>query len=146
MNRLSSALLWLARESETPIKKTKVELKSFCLHQIEEHQYLVKHSDITIDAKVGNECIDIEEDLLLIVLANLLRNACQFSSQGTIRVSMDSASLRIENPIDEEEHDSGSSYHSFGLGLQLVSRICEKLDWTFYFKEHSQYVEVSVSW
>jgi len=146
MNRLSSALLWLARESEKPIEKTKIELKSFCLHQIEEHQYLLKHRDIAIDAKVDDECIDVEEELLLIVFANLLRNACQFTSQGTIKVSMDAASLRIENPIDDGLHDSGSSYQSFGLGLQLVSRICEKLNWSFYFKEHPHYVEVSVTW
>lgn len=146
MNRLSSALLWLARDSEKLIEKTHVELNSFCQQQIEEHKYLISHNDVLIEAKINIESIDIEADLLQIVFANLLRNACQLSSRGKIQILINETSLYIKNPTILEEQVGLSSYQSFGVGLQLVSRICEKLGWTFRFSEHANYVEVQVIW
>jgi signal transduction histidine kinase len=146
MNRLSSALLWLARESESPIKKSSVQLVPFCQHQIEEHQYLLKKRDIKIELRVNTDSIDIEEDLLLVIFSNLLRNACQFTGEGTITINMSADSVSISNPIDPECEGSGSSHHSFGLGLQLVSRICEKLGWEFSFEEQSSSVKAQVAW
>ncbi|MFT4765523.1 MAG: signal transduction histidine kinase [Oleispira sp.] len=146
MNRLSSALLWLARDSEKLIEKTHVELNSFCQQQIEEHKYLISHNDVLIEAKINIESIDIEADLLQIVFANLLRNACQLSSRGKIQILINETSLYIKNPTLLEEQVGLSSYQSFGVGLQLVSRICEKLGWTFRFSERANYVEVQVIW
>jgi signal transduction histidine kinase len=146
MNRLSSALLWLARESESPIEKSSVQLVPFCQHQIEEHQYLLKNRDIKIELRVNTDSIDIEEDVLLVIFSNLLRNACQFTGEGTITINMSAHSVSISNPIDPECEGSGSSHHRFGLGLQLVSRICEKLGWEFSFEEHSSSVKAQVAW
>jgi signal transduction histidine kinase len=146
MNRLSSALLWLARESESPIEKSSVQLVPFCQHQIEEHQYLLKNRDIKIELRVNTDSIDIEEDVLLVIFSNLLRNACQFTGEGTITINMSAHSVSISNPIDPECEGSGSSHHSFGLGLQLVSRICEKLGWEFSFEEQSSSVKAQVAW
>jgi signal transduction histidine kinase len=146
MNRLSSALLWLARESESPIEKSSVQLVPFCQHQIEEHQYLLKKRDIKIELRVNTDSIDIEEDLLLVIFSNLLRNACQFTGEGTITINMSAHSVSISNPIDPECEGSGSSHHRFGLGLQLVSRICEKLGWEFSFEEQSSSVKAQVAW
>lgn len=146
MNRLSSALLWLARESEKPIEKTNIELTSFCEQHVTDHQYLLNNRDVLINTKINTDFIEIEADLLQIVFANLLRNACQLSGNGTIHITIDETYLSIKNPTIAEEEVGFSSYQSFGLGLQLVSRICEKIGWTFKFSEHPDYVEVQVRW
>lgn len=146
MNRLSSALLWLARDSEKLIEKTRVELNSFCQQQIENHKYLISHHDVSVETNINIESIDIEADLLQIVFANLLRNACQLSGPGKIQIIINETSLYIKNPTIPEEQVGLSSYQSFGVGLQLVSRICEKLGWTFSFSEHKNYVEAQIIW
>jgi signal transduction histidine kinase len=146
MNRLSSALLWLARDSEKPIKKTIVNLDVFCHQQVESHKYLINHHDVLIEANIHVESIEIEADLLQIVFANLLRNACQLSGPGTINIVIDETSLLINNSIILEDNTGSPSYQSFGLGLQLVSRICEKLGWTFSFLEHENHVEAQIIW
>jgi signal transduction histidine kinase len=146
MNRLSTALLWLARDSEKPIEKKAVDLNTFCNQLVESHQYLINHHDVLIKTNIHVENIEIEADLLQIVFANLLRNACQLSGPGTINIVIDETSLLINNPIILEEKIGSPSYQSFGLGLQLVSRICEKLGWTFSFLEHENYVEAQIIW
>jgi signal transduction histidine kinase len=146
MNRLSSALLWLARESEKPIEKTNIELTSFCEQQVTDHQYLINNRDVLINTKINIDFIEIETDLLQIVFANLLRNACQLSGNGSIQITIDETYLYIKNPTIPEDEIGFSSYQSFGLGLQLVSRICEKIGWTFKFSEHPNYVEAQVIW
>ncbi|AWX99869.1 hypothetical protein A8139_07575 [Marinomonas primoryensis] len=145
MNRLSSALLWLSRESEKPIEKTVVKLVPFCQQQIIDHQYLINNRDVFIQTNMSVEDIEIEADLLQIVFANLLRNACQLSGPGTIEIIIDEYSMHIKNPKNTTE-PIGSSYQSFGLGLQLVSRISKKLEWTFNFLDHPSYVEVQIIW
>jgi signal transduction histidine kinase len=144
MNRLSSALLWLARESEKPIKKTNIELTAFCQQQVANHQYLINSHEVFIETEIQVKSIELEADLLQIVFANLLRNACQLSGKGTIQIIVNETSLYIKNPTISEPQ--GSSYQSFGIGLQLVSRICEKLGWTFNFSEHSRCAEAHVIW
>jgi signal transduction histidine kinase len=146
MNRLSSALLWLARESEKPIEKTNLELTSFCEQQVTDHQYLINNRDVLINTKINIDFIEIETDLLQIVFANLLRNACQLSGNGSIQITIDETYLYIKNPTIPEDEIGFSSYQSFGLGLQLVSRICEKIGWSFKFSEHPNYVEAQVIW
>ena len=146
MNRLSSALLWLARESDKPIEKTNIELTSFCEQQVTDHQYLIKNRDVFIKTQINVDFIEIEMDLLQIVFANLLRNACQMSGNGSIQITIDESYLYIKNPTIPEDDIGFSSYQSFGLGLQLVSRICEKIGWTFKFSERPNYVEAQVTW
>ncbi|MFC3150602.1 sensor histidine kinase [Litoribrevibacter euphylliae] len=146
MSRLSSALLWLARESEVPIEKSPVNLQSFCEKQISDHQYLIANRDVTIEPFVEEISIHIEEDLLVIVFANLLRNACQFTMEGAIRIHLNQDGFSIENPIDVDADHRSSEFRSFGLGLQLVERICQKLDWKFHFQQQVDGVEVIVFW
>lgn len=146
MNRLSSALLWLARESEKPIEKTSVNVDKFCRQQVADHQYLITNRKVEIKCDIDVESMDIEEDLLLIVFANLLRNACQFTSEGRIHIKLNEQSLSIQNPVEANKSVNPSNYQSFGLGLQLVERICQKLNWQFSFVEEANYVQVSVFW
>ncbi len=145
MRRLSQTLLWLARESDKSIEKVKLHLPNFVAEQVTEHQYLIQNRPVDIRQDVADEDLLIEEDLLKIIFANLLRNACQFTQEGVIEISMDRQSLLIRNPNEHAEH-SPSDYQSFGLGLQLVSRICTKIGWQFDYLEKATTIEVTLHW
>ncbi len=145
MRRLSLALLWLARESDRNIENRVLHLPGFVAEQVEEHRYLIQDRAVDIKQQVEDVEIDIEADLLQIVFANLLRNACQYTQSGMITIAMNSTSLTIQNPI-ELAPECVSDYQSFGLGLQLVSRICAKVGWRFDFSERDDHAKVSLDW
>lgn len=145
MRRLSQALLWLARESEKSIDKAKLYLPDFVADQVAEHQYLLQQRPVEIRQDVADTDLEIEVDLLQIIFANLLRNACQFTQEGIIEISMTSEFLLIRNP-KEQAGKAPTAYQSFGLGLQLVSRICDKVGWEFAFDENEDSIEVVLIW
>ena len=75
-----------------------------------------------------------------IVLGNLLRNACNYTPDGKVVVSIDGQGVsirdtgkgieqealeRVQQPF-ERGTDVGSGY---GLGLDIVRRLCERYHW-----------------
>jgi len=145
MSRLSTTLLWLARESERPIAKEEIELDSFCQQIINDYQYLTQDRDLKVHYQSHVSTIDIELDLFSIILTNLVRNACQYSAKGEIDLQVFAEHLQISNPVDGGLA-SGSAFPSFGLGLQLIERICRKLDWQFNYEQSDTRVSVSIHW
>ncbi|QPI65582.1 sensor histidine kinase [Vreelandella venusta] len=127
---LSEALLWLARPSSRPIGKSIVWPGALCSELLVDMQYLVENKNIQVSLNDQASSINIEHDLFRIVLANLIRNAFQHTSSGTITLVITDNSLVISNPVDAA---GKSETVSFGLGLQLVERIANRLDWQFEF-------------
>lgn len=127
---LSEALLWLARPSSRPIGKSIVWPGALCSELLVDMQYLVENKNIQVSLNDQVSSINIEHDLFRIVLANLIRNAFQHTSSGTITLAITDNSLVISNPVDAA---GKSETVSFGLGLQLVERIANRLDWQFEF-------------
>ncbi|MCF6262954.1 MAG: HAMP domain-containing histidine kinase [Xanthomonadales bacterium] len=147
MRRLSSALLWLARESEQPAAKSDVNVPDLCEQIINNHRYLLNNRAIDICSHIDIKTLNIESDLFAIVISNLVRNAFMYAADGRIELKISSNTLRITNPLatetnNEEHHDSAG----FGLGLQLVQRICSKLGWQFYFAVEKDFFIVTVEW
>ncbi|ABC31040.1 Signal transduction histidine kinase [Hahella chejuensis KCTC 2396] len=144
MALLSSALLWLARESPQALKKERVSLDAFFQAIIEDHRYLLTARDVEVRLELSPDIVKIEKSLLHIVLANLVRNAFQHSSGGVIVMTTDRDGLRMTNPINPEDADS--NVEGFGLGLELVRRICDKLNWRFSVDLTGEGAQVSVIW
>ncbi|MBU6954985.1 HAMP domain-containing sensor histidine kinase [Hahella sp. HN01] len=144
MALLSSALLWLARESPQALKKERVTLDTFFQAIIEDHRYLLTGGNVAVRLELDSGVIKIEKSLLHIVSANLVRNAFQHSSEGEIVVITDSEGLRLTNPINPEDADA--NVEGFGLGLELVRRICDKLQWRFSVDLTGDGVQVNVIW
>jgi len=82
-----------------------------------------------------------------IVFSNLLRNAYQHTADGTIIIEVSNNSLTIKNPsLNSKDRVSVTHIDSFGLGLQLIARICEKLNWHFDYQDEKTTVSVAVTW
>lgn len=145
MRRLSAALLWLARESEQPIDKSEVQVRELCNQIIDDHRYLLSNRDVDIRLNINVDTLEIEADLFAIVIANLVRNAFQYSTDGAIELKIAGNGLVISNPIDRKANDNTTG-SGFGLGLQLVERICQKLQWQFSFEKTETTVLVIIDW
>lgn len=140
---LSEALLWLARPSSRPIGKSIVWPGTLCGELLVDMQHLVENKRIQVSLNDQASSIRIENDLFRIVLANLIRNAFQHTSGGTITLVITDNSFVISNPVDA---GSKPETVSFGLGLQLVERIASQLDWQFDFALDHQWACVTLRW
>lgn len=147
MRQLSTALLWLARESGNPVKRSKVAVRELCQQIIKDHNPLLRHRGMEIRTRITVETLHIESELLAIVISNLIRNAFQYSTVGEIILNLTADGLKVTNAINNEtETNEKNSESGFGLGLQLVKRICQKLNWRFSFTMEKLEVSVSVLW
>ncbi len=149
VRQLSSALLWLARESSKPIEKSMVNIKEVAMQIIDHHRHLVHERDINIKIDCTIDTLLIEKDLFVIVLSNLIRNAFQHSTDGNMEIVISANQLQVTNThtdIDAQPQKEDALLQSFGLGLQLVQRICQKLSWQFAFDENANHVSVSICW
>ena len=147
MRRLSAALLWLARESEQPIDKSYIAVRDLCEQIIKDHRYLLNDRQVDICCHVSVDTLYIENDLFSIVIANLIRNAFIYGADGVIELEISVSGLRIANPVQAgvngENHNDSPG---FGLGLQLVQRICSKMDWQSTFSIEQDFFIVTVAW
>lgn len=96
------------------------------------------HFDNAVDASAT---ANVNRHALHLVLANLLRNAVQYTPAGSIRITWQSPTLTVTDtgPGIPETHrerlfdrhyrgDSGSD--GFGLGLAIVKRACDHCGWS----------------
>ena len=145
MIQLSEALLWLARESDKTIPKVKVSPGNSCNQIIADLSYLVQNNSVELSLTNKSTFIQIEKDLFFIVLSNIIRNALQYTSLGQVIIFIDNNSVEITNDVDVND-DREQEFASFGLGLQLVERIANKLGWIFTFRVDDRVATVKITW
>ena len=75
------------------------------------------------------------------MVSNLVRNACAYSKEGLIRVSLFDDALEVADtgvgipgerfPELMQRHAKGEGSSGHGLGLSIVARVCDRLGWRF---------------
>ncbi len=137
MQQLTETLLWLSRDTAATPNIKAIDLSALCEETLEELAYLLEGKEVQLvrDFALTQDQIPLPETPLKIVLSNLIRNAFQYTYEGKISISLSDKTLIIEN-IDHgtQAYDTDNS---FGLGLMLVKKICERLQWelTLHFGE-----------
>jgi signal transduction histidine kinase len=133
MQQLTETLLWLSRENDTPPSISSVDPARLLDDISEELAYLLQGKEVELqrDYPEARSAHTLPMVPLRIVLANLLRNAFQFTERGTITLTVTSQSIVIRNKSEYLAEDSDSS---FGLGLMLVQKICDRLGWQLYLE------------
>jgi signal transduction histidine kinase len=140
MREQTEGLLFLAREQE-PTDIEQIGLFE-CVHDI------VSPLRSEIARKGLGLHIDIEPTATLrasrnglhLVLVNLIRNAVRYTEHGHIRVAFDAGRLIVSDSgigiasdqlsrIFERSFRVADTQEGFGIGLDIVRRICEQLGW-----------------
>ncbi len=139
MQSLTQSLLWLARESGHSLDKTDQNLRLCCEQLVEDLSYLRQQKALSVNVR-GESFLFVNPDLLNIVLSNLIRNAFQYAEYGEIEIKLETKAVYISNLANYQGRESSG----FGLGLELVKRICQTQLWDFDFSAAEDRVHVTV--
>ncbi len=167
MAQITEALLLLSRKNSDQISPEKVDMKQLILSTIEEHRYLLDTKKDLLKKQTASEGenksesdneitveFDINEyesahyllpkSLCQIILNNLIRNAFEHTSKGTIRIDLNKNCLTITNSSSNTIANSNLTQPSqqassrglcngqgFGIGLDIVRQIAEQQGWLF---------------
>lgn len=135
MKQLTQTLLWLSKEPEDFPVAVEVDLAQLFPKLIKENNYLANHKQIEVKLHLKECKIIAPEVLCKIVLSNLIRNAFQHTQQGTVEITFKANEIEITNVCSANEISTLMEVdYGFGLGLELVNRISQKLSWQFSSK------------
>lgn len=137
---LIETLLWLNRQSESPPQPESLQLRGEIDKVVKRYQYLLGPRPVSLSIKGDGGAIQGTGAAVHIVLSNLVRNAFQHTTEGEISITVAPDNVSIENTCsataDRETADQVDEY-GFGLGLELVARVCERLNWHYSTRERS---------
>lgn len=140
MREQTEALLFLARERR-PDDIEEIDL-SECVYDIVSplrpeivRKGLALHIDIEPTATLR-----ASRAALQLVLVNLVRNAVRYTEHGYVRVAFDASCFIVSDTgigiaadhlprIFERNYRASDTQGGFGIGLNIVSRICAQLGW-----------------
>ena len=150
VEQLISLLLTLAKDpSRLADASDHVALDQLLPEIIEDHRYLTRDKDLTLALEAMSPCeIVAPVTIVQAAIGNLLRNAIENSDRGEIRISLQAdATVVIEDPghgMSPEEISKiyarmarGGGRDGGGIGLDLISRLCEHLGWKLAFSSVS---------
>lgn len=140
MSDLTSALLLLAREKGAFLPKRPAAVDEVLSDVVEKHRYLLKGKSTRVEVELNaSPRLMVEPTLLVIVFANLIRNAFSYTDQGEVRIRLDADRVVVEDTgagIRAEElgrvfqrYYKGSTSRGAGIGLSLVKRVCDRHGW-----------------
>lgn len=142
MTELSNMLLALARDPERIRKEARaVDIAEELPDILEDHAFVADNKELAIRSQIdGPLVVEAPPQVLRAVIGNLLRNAIENSDRGVIAISASGAStLVIQDPGHGMSGEEMSALYtrltrngvvrSAGIGLGLISRICQHFDW-----------------
>ena len=144
MNELVTALLILARGNQELPAMDQVSVNEVVDHQLE--QLAMTHNldqHVTVDLQDRQQItVSATRQFAEAVIGNLLRNAFNYTRKGEVTVILDKGVLEICNrgegvlPVDSEKifepfvrGQENSRSTGYGVGLDLVRRLCELFSW-----------------
>ncbi|WP_329848047.1 HAMP domain-containing sensor histidine kinase [Stenotrophomonas hibiscicola] len=156
MQRQLTCLLLLSRAPST-VPRNKVALRPLIESCMERCQPWLsgKPVSITYDARY-DAVLETNAELVHSVIWNLLRNACQYTERGDVRVTLQDTALIVADTgpglppsIDPQQFQRfvpGSPHSGEGLGLSIVQRIVEHLGWRMTVRSSQQGCRFSLEW
>ena len=126
---LIDTLLWINRQSDQIPESEQVDLQNEISSITTNYQYLIEEDGIELKVIGEPSSVFAPVAAVRIVLSNLVRNAFQYTKDGQVSVTIAVRQVIVENSSLGYPTDGGSDEYGFGLGLELVSLICERLEW-----------------
>ncbi len=145
MNSLVETLLLLARgEDPAQLAESVVinDLVNLLVEQIDRSHNIDKHVSLKV---ISNDVLSVSApaQAVGIVLGNLIRNACNYTQEGKIDITINKQSVIVadtghgmsadEIPVLVKPFERSTSLANdspgYGLGLDIVKRLCERFEW-----------------
>lgn len=140
MEQTVVTLLSLAREEQTSVAKSAVNLMALVEQAVIDHSYLLNNKAVEVVVNDNtNSKLYVQQGMLKVLLDNLISNAFQYTDVGEVRISYVDNQLIIADTgsgIDVAIADKvtelavkGSQSTGYGFGLSIVKRLCEHQGW-----------------
>ena len=138
MSEVTHALLELAREQQQDKLTASCEVEKLLHEVVDTHRHLLETNNVTVDITVhSTPVLSVECALLRIVVGNLIRNAFSYTTEGCVRITLDSYSISVSDTgvgiptqqLEEVFKPFYSTQGGEGIGLSLVRRICQHYGW-----------------
>ncbi|OZG72784.1 hypothetical protein BTA51_14790 [Hahella sp. CCB-MM4] len=135
MTHLIESFMLLGKEESHSESKQQLLLQGLAQSALDKNAYLLRDKPIQlINGIPGNLQVEQPLQLLSIVMNNLVRNAFQYTTEGTVEISADSQSITVEDtgkgfPSQTSMGGEAESPEGMGLGLNIVRRICQLRHW-----------------
>ena len=140
---LLDALLLLARERErsrTVSHDAVCALAEVLDEAATECQTLLTEKSVILTCEMlDRPFLPVEKSMAYVVVSNLLRNACMHTRHGSVRATLSSDDLLIEDtgvgiPADRfptifNRFEKGEDSPGAGIGLSIVARMVEVMGW-----------------
>jgi signal transduction histidine kinase len=128
IERLIDTFLVLARQGKSPEKEEACDVRAIAEQAADAYAYLLEDKPVEIMVRAKDPAVvKAPPSLLTIALGNLVRNAFQYTLQGRVDIIVGADRVSI---IDSGQ-GVDASRKGTGLGLTIVERICETMNWQF---------------
>jgi len=156
MEQSVNTLLSLAREENASSKAHMIKLLPIVEKAVIQHAYILTNKPVEVDVDIGmNDQLLSQQGILQILTANLISNAFQYTTHGTVKISFSDNKLSVFNTsegIEEKIKDSvleplikGENSQGYGLGLSIVKRLCEHHKLGLNIENHEDGISIVVS-
>ena len=132
MQQLTETLLWLSRDEANMPAPESVALDSLVTSLVDDSRYLLEGKNVSVNTRYASSDAELPVTPCRIVLANLIRNAFQYTREGTVDITVEGASVTVSNHCASQHGGMPrQADYGFGLGLKLVEQITDKLGWRY---------------
>jgi len=147
MQHMTETLLWLSREDENEkLIISDINIADMIKQLLEDNQYLLQGKTVALNFDIDELTLKLAPTPCRLILNNIIRNAFQYTAEGNINIHFENQVLVIENiNIGKAEFDNESSDYGYGLGLQLVDKIINKMHWHYENKQISGGRKVTIN-
>ncbi len=133
MEQISEAFLWLASQRSIEKKLTHPVAVIETLKQNYQQLYPNHILKVNIDNSTSLQ-YQIPQSVFTVIIDNLLRNAFQHGATGEVKINLSKDSIQIVNlklttQATESSKTKNTETKGYGIGLMIVKRICQRLDW-----------------
>lgn len=142
MTDFTTVLLMLARERPGETKSPPpCSVEEVAREAIDLHRHQLRHRGVRVALTINAKpTVAVERPLLAIALGNLVRNACTYTEEGWVRVSLDAHAVTVSDTgpgippeemaclFDHCERNRGT-VRGAGIGLPLAKRIADRQGW-----------------
>jgi len=143
MEALIETLLILAREQEQVLPTSRVQINELVAEEIDTLKLLFKDKSLLVQTEeMAMLELEAPERVVHILVGNLIRNAFNYTPQGTITVKIWEQGFSVRDSgvgMDKQQvkqvfkpfyrGEKQDKTNGYGLGMTIVNRLCNRYNW-----------------